>query len=106
MIQYSPWGERLSMVKHKSDGTEEDSFYGYNPHTDVEVLTDEKGDTRATCGYTAYGKKTTRRNSPGWISRIPRHRMKSPTTSTASTANAGMPPLVNTTWASGITVRG
>ncbi|PTX46425.1 YD repeat-containing protein, partial [Melghirimyces profundicolus] len=40
--QYSPWGERLSMVKHNSDGTEEDSYYGYNPHTDTEVLTDEK----------------------------------------------------------------
>ncbi|PTX46127.1 YD repeat-containing protein, partial [Melghirimyces profundicolus] len=54
--QYSPWGERLSMVKHNSDGTEEDSYYGYNPHTDVEVLTDENGNTRATYGYTAYGK--------------------------------------------------
>ncbi|WP_380701734.1 RHS repeat domain-containing protein, partial [Salinithrix halophila] len=53
---YSPWGERLSMVKHNSDGTKEDSYYGYNPHTDVEVLTDENGDSRATYGYTAYGK--------------------------------------------------
>ena len=36
--QYSPWGQRLSQVKH--DGTaSEDSFYGYTPHTDVERLT-------------------------------------------------------------------
>jgi RHS repeat-associated protein len=52
---YSPWGERLSQVTHNSDGTEEDSFYGYNPHTDVETLTGENGNTRATYGYTAYG---------------------------------------------------
>ncbi|SMO52761.1 RHS repeat protein [Melghirimyces algeriensis] len=45
------------MVKPNTDGTEEDSYYGYNPHTDVEVLTDENGDTRATYGYTAYGKQ-------------------------------------------------
>ncbi|NUT32038.1 MAG: DNRLRE domain-containing protein [Hamadaea sp.] len=53
--QYSPWGERLSQVTH--DGTQDQtSFYGYNPHTDVETLTDEAGDTRATYGYSAYGK--------------------------------------------------
>ncbi|WP_245976525.1 RHS repeat-associated core domain-containing protein [Amycolatopsis palatopharyngis] len=57
---YSAWGARLSQVKHDTDGTGpeviEDSFYGYNPHTDVETLTSETGDTRATYGYTAYGK--------------------------------------------------
>jgi RHS repeat-associated protein len=53
--QYSPWGERLSQVKHNTDGTAEDSYYGYNGHTDVETLTDGNGDTRATYGYTAYG---------------------------------------------------
>ncbi|MEV0745706.1 DNRLRE domain-containing protein [Streptomyces sp. NPDC050273] len=53
--QYSPWGERLSQVKHNADGTTEDGYYGYNSHTDVEALTDENGDTRATYGYTAYG---------------------------------------------------
>ncbi|WP_281270756.1 RHS repeat-associated core domain-containing protein, partial [Amycolatopsis palatopharyngis] len=57
---YSSWGARLSQVKHDTDGTgpevTEDSFYGYNPHTDVETLTSESGDTRATYGYTAYGK--------------------------------------------------
>ena len=37
--QYSPWGERLSQVKHNPDGTEEAAYYGYNPHTDVETLT-------------------------------------------------------------------
>ncbi|WOX26456.1 DNRLRE domain-containing protein [Streptomyces solicathayae] len=53
--QYAPSGQRLSQVKHNEDGTEEDGYYGYNSHTDVETLTDERGDTRATYGYTAYG---------------------------------------------------
>ncbi|MET8361902.1 RHS repeat-associated core domain-containing protein, partial [Micromonospora sp. NPDC005171] len=54
--QYSPWGQRLSQVTHNADGTSEDGYYGYNPHTDVETLTDKTGDTKATYGYTAYGK--------------------------------------------------
>ncbi|MFF8377839.1 RHS repeat-associated core domain-containing protein, partial [Streptomyces sp. NPDC015661] len=54
--QYSPWGERLSQVKHNTDGTVEDGYYGYNSHTDVETLTDKNGDTKSTYGYTAYGK--------------------------------------------------
>ena len=33
----------------------DDSYYGYNPHTDVETLTKENGDTKATYGYTAFG---------------------------------------------------
>jgi RHS repeat-associated protein len=53
--QYSPWGERLSQVKHNSDGTTEDGYYGYNSHSDVETITDKNGDTKATYGYTAYG---------------------------------------------------
>ncbi|MFJ7159462.1 DNRLRE domain-containing protein [Streptomyces sp. NPDC101118] len=53
--QYSPWGERLSQVKHNADGSKEDGYYGYNSHTDVETLTDSGGDTKATYGYTAYG---------------------------------------------------
>ncbi|MEV4465897.1 DNRLRE domain-containing protein [Micromonospora echinofusca] len=54
--QYSPWGQRLSQITHKDDGSEENAYYGYNRHTDVEQLTDETGDTKATYGYTAYGK--------------------------------------------------
>jgi RHS repeat-associated protein len=54
--QYSPWGERLSQAKRNTDGTSEDSFYGYDPHTSVETLTDTSGDTKATYGYTAYGQ--------------------------------------------------
>ncbi|GAA3509743.1 RHS repeat-associated protein [Streptosporangium album] len=54
-FQYSAWGERLSQVKIKADGGEESSYYGYNAHTDVEQVTSEAGDTRATYGYTAYG---------------------------------------------------
>ncbi|WP_405889592.1 DNRLRE domain-containing protein [Streptomyces sp. NBC_00133] len=53
--QYSPWGERLSQIKHNTDGTSEDGYYGYNNHADVETLTDKNGDTKATYGYTAYG---------------------------------------------------
>ncbi|MEV4709573.1 DNA/RNA non-specific endonuclease [Actinoplanes sp. NPDC049316] len=53
--QYSPWGQRLSQIKHNTDGTTEDGFYGYNSHTDVETVTDGAGDTKATYGYTAYG---------------------------------------------------
>ncbi|MFF3250744.1 DNRLRE domain-containing protein [Actinacidiphila glaucinigra] len=53
--QYSPFGERLSQIKHNTDGTTEDGYYGYNGHTDVETLTDTTGDTKATYGYTAYG---------------------------------------------------
>jgi RHS repeat-associated protein len=53
--QYSPWGQRLSQITHNTDGTEQDGYYGYNPHTDVETLTDTTGDTVATYGYTAYG---------------------------------------------------
>ncbi|MFE1268399.1 DNRLRE domain-containing protein [Streptomyces sp. NPDC058758] len=57
--QYSPWGERLSQVKHNTDGTSEDGYYGYNSHTDVETLTDKNGDSKSTYGYTAYGSDDT-----------------------------------------------
>ncbi|MFL6077091.1 MAG: polymorphic toxin-type HINT domain-containing protein [Mycobacteriales bacterium] len=53
--QYSPWGERLSQVLHKDDGSEEPTYYSYNPHSDVQAVTDGNGDTKATYGYTAYG---------------------------------------------------
>ncbi|GGS54631.1 RHS repeat-associated core domain-containing protein [Actinokineospora fastidiosa] len=52
-------GRRLTQIKKDTDGAgpevAEDSYYGYNPHTDVETLTKDNGDTRATYGYTAYG---------------------------------------------------
>jgi len=35
--QYSPWGQRLSQVKHNDDGTTEDAFYSYNPHTERSI---------------------------------------------------------------------
>ncbi|MFB9928304.1 DNRLRE domain-containing protein [Amycolatopsis halotolerans] len=53
--QYSPNGQRLSQTKQNADGGKETTQYGYNPHTDVETLTTDKGDTKATYGYTAYG---------------------------------------------------
>ena len=58
--QYDAFGRRLAQLKKDTDGTgpevAEDSHYGYNPHTDVETLTANTGDTKATYGYTAYGK--------------------------------------------------
>ncbi|MDX8036021.1 DNRLRE domain-containing protein [Lentzea sp. BCCO 10_0856] len=58
--QYDAFGQRLAQIKKDTDGTgpevAEDSYYGYNAHTDVETLTKDNGDTRATYGYTAYGK--------------------------------------------------
>ncbi|WP_285749810.1 DNRLRE domain-containing protein [Lentzea sp. NBRC 105346] len=58
--QYDAFGQRLAQIKKDTDGAgpevAEDSYYGYNPHTDVETLTKDNGDTRATYGYTAYGK--------------------------------------------------
>ena len=53
--QYSPWGKRLSQITHNTDGSAEDAYYGYNPHTDVETLTGDDGDPVSTYGYTAYG---------------------------------------------------
>ncbi|WP_272461567.1 DNRLRE domain-containing protein [Intrasporangium calvum] len=52
---YSATGERLGQSKKNTSGTWEDSFYGYNAHSDVETLTGADGATRATYGYTAYG---------------------------------------------------
>src|SRR5215203_4608746 len=53
--RYALGGQRLSQVTVNTDGSKEDAYYGYNPHTDVETLTDQAGDTKATYGYTAYG---------------------------------------------------
>ncbi|QOV41499.1 DNRLRE domain-containing protein [Streptomyces ferrugineus] len=52
--QYSPWGWRLSQIK-RSGSTEELGVYGYNTRGDVESVTTQAGDTKATYGYTAYG---------------------------------------------------
>lgn len=57
--QYSATGERLTQTRTKTDGTTEQSWYGYNAHTDVETLTGADGTSRATYGYTAYGKNDT-----------------------------------------------
>ncbi|MEV4348791.1 DNRLRE domain-containing protein [Actinoplanes sp. NPDC049596] len=54
--QHGAGGELLSQVKNNSDNTTEDSYTGYDGHSDVEQITDDKGDGRATYGYTAYGK--------------------------------------------------
>ncbi|MFI6737858.1 RHS repeat-associated core domain-containing protein [Nonomuraea sp. NPDC050451] len=54
--RHSPWGERLAQATHDENGARQESYFGYNPHGDVETLTDAAGDTRATYGYSAYGK--------------------------------------------------
>ncbi|MFI0480110.1 nucleic acid/nucleotide deaminase domain-containing protein [Actinomadura sp. 9N215] len=52
----SPGGQKLTQIKHKDEGGKEISHYTYHPKGDVEALTKEDGNTRATYGYTAYGK--------------------------------------------------
>ncbi|WIM97628.1 DNRLRE domain-containing protein [Actinoplanes oblitus] len=54
--QYAPWGQQLTQIKHKDDGTKEYSQYTYRPRGDVVAITKEDGKTRATYGYSAYGK--------------------------------------------------
>ncbi len=72
--QYNAHGQRLSQIKKDTDGAgpevAEDSHYGYNAHTDVETLTKDSGDTRATYGYTAYGNDD-KEPSPASTSRTP-----------------------------------
>ena len=57
---YGGQGERLGMVKHNSGGTKEFSVYGYTARGDVEVLTNESGNARATYGYQAFGTPDTK----------------------------------------------
>ncbi|MCW3845516.1 hypothetical protein ONA70_36190, partial [Micromonospora yasonensis] len=54
--QYAPWGQQLTQIKHKDDGSREYSQFIYRPRGDVIGITKEDGKTRATYGYTAYGK--------------------------------------------------
>ncbi|MFE9653200.1 DNRLRE domain-containing protein [Micromonospora sp. NPDC006431] len=54
--QYAPWGQQLTQIKHKDDGGREYSQFIYRPRGDVIGITKENGNTRATYGYTAYGK--------------------------------------------------
>jgi RHS repeat-associated protein len=56
---FDAYGQRLTQSTTKTDGSTEDAWYGYNPHSDVETLTTSTGDTKATYGYTAYGKDRT-----------------------------------------------
>ncbi|MFF3290685.1 DNRLRE domain-containing protein [Streptomyces sp. NPDC003023] len=53
--QYLAGGQRATQIKHKDDGTKEYSQYVTSPRGDVEAITKEDGNTRATYGYTAYG---------------------------------------------------
>jgi YD repeat-containing protein len=101
--QYSPWGERLSQTKHNTGGTTEDSFYGYDPHTSVETLTNTSGDTKATYCYTAYGQNDTQ-SFTGVDKPDPQDPTKQPTTSTATPPNASTPPQAPTISASATTI--
>ena len=55
---YGAGGENLSLVDSPVNGsTSKKSFYGTNPHGDVETLTDATtGTTTSTYRYTAYGQ--------------------------------------------------
>ena len=54
---YGANGENLSLVDSPVNGTtSKKSFYGTNPHGDVETLTDATGSTTSTYRYTAYGQ--------------------------------------------------
>ncbi|NUT32082.1 MAG: DNRLRE domain-containing protein [Hamadaea sp.] len=53
--QYAPWGQQLTQITHKDDGSREYSQFVYRPRGDVVGITKEDGTTRATYGYTAYG---------------------------------------------------
>jgi RHS repeat-associated protein len=52
---YSASGARLAQLRTPSSGSAQTSYYGYDAHSDVELLTDEHGNTRSTYGYTSYG---------------------------------------------------
>ncbi|GIF08422.1 DNRLRE domain-containing protein [Actinoplanes siamensis] len=54
--QRGPGGDLLSQVKTNADDSKEDSYSGYDGQSDIDQITDDKGDGRATYGYTAYGK--------------------------------------------------
>jgi RHS repeat-associated protein len=54
--QYAPWGQQLTQIKHKDDGSREYSQFIYRPRGDVVGIAKVDGKTRATYGYTAYGK--------------------------------------------------
>ncbi|MFD7284479.1 DNRLRE domain-containing protein [Streptomyces sp. NPDC059863] len=53
--QLSPWGQKLTQIKHLDTGSKEYSQFTYSPRGDVEAITKDNGTTRATYGYTAYG---------------------------------------------------
>ncbi|WP_433307539.1 DNRLRE domain-containing protein [Actinoplanes sp. CA-030573] len=54
--QRGPNGSLLSQVTTQADNSKEDAYTGYDGQSDIEQLTDQNGDSRATYGYTAYGK--------------------------------------------------
>ncbi|MFG2331527.1 DNRLRE domain-containing protein [Streptomyces sp. NPDC048604] len=54
--QYLPSGQQATQIKHKDGGGREYSQYTTSPRGDIEAITKEDGRTRATYGYTAYGK--------------------------------------------------
>lgn len=61
---YSPTGERLGVIATPTGPSlPQDDFYTYNPHSDVEALTNTSGATVQTYGYTAYGNSDSALNS-------------------------------------------
>jgi RHS repeat-associated protein len=53
--QYLAGGQRATQIKHKDGGAKEYSQYVTSPRGDIEAITKEDGNTRATYGYRAYG---------------------------------------------------
>ncbi|MEW2352547.1 RHS repeat-associated core domain-containing protein [Spirillospora sp. NPDC029432] len=47
---------KITQIKHDEGEDDEVSHYVYHPKGDVEAITDDDGNTRATYGYTAYGQ--------------------------------------------------
>jgi RHS repeat-associated protein len=55
---YGPTGERISQTKNPGGTGEETAYYGLNPHTDVETLTDSAGNATSTYRYTGSNDAT------------------------------------------------
>jgi hypothetical protein len=103
---YGAHGENLSLVDSPVNGTtSEKSFYGTNPHGDVETLTDPTGSTTSTYRYTAYGQPD--KIGTTGDDAITGNPTRTPTSSTptGSTANGSTAPPAPTTWASASTIR-
>ena len=101
--QYSPWGERLSQVKHNAGGTEEDALLRLQP---AHRRRDAHRRGRRHQGHLRLHRLRQQRrapSSPASTSPTRPTRPRSRTTPTGSTPSAGTRPPAPTTWASATT---